>query len=88
MSRRPAGASLSGVGAHGGAQGQREADGQIGEADGGDAEGGPGDGLERQFDREVEMRGDERPAALNDFAPVGLEGVGGVVEAAEDGQVR
>ena len=50
----------------------------------GDGHDGPGvpahDGLERQLDGEVEVRRDERAAALDDLAPVGFEGVGGVVE--------
>ena len=56
----------------------------------GDGDDGPGepahDRFERQFDREIEMRRDQGPAALDDLAPVGLEGVGGVVEA--DGKKR
>lgn len=38
------------------------------------------DGLERNLDRKVEVRGDERPAAVDNFPAIGLEGVGGVVE--------
>jgi hypothetical protein len=38
------------------------------------------DGLERQLDREVEVRRNERLAPIDDRAPVRLEGVGCVVE--------
>ena len=47
---------LHAAGAHGGAQGEREADGQVGEADGGDTERCPGDGLERQVELEADQR--------------------------------
>ena len=38
------------------------------------------DRLQRNFNREVEMRGDQRPAAVDNCFPVGLERVGRVVE--------
>src|SRR5688572_16448947 len=40
----------------------------------------PNDGLQGKFDRQVEVRREEWPATVNDFAPVRLEGVGGVVQ--------
>ena len=50
----------------------------------GDGERGPAkaadDGLERYLHRDVEMRGDERPAALDHFPAIGLKGVRRVVE--------
>ena len=39
------------------------------------------DGFEGELNREIEVGGDERAAAFDDVAAVGLEGVGGVVEA-------
>ena len=38
------------------------------------------DGFEGEFDRDVEVRGKDRPHAVNDGLPVGLEGIGRVVE--------
>src|ERR1035437_3539692 len=38
------------------------------------------DRLERKFDRQVEMGRQERPAALDDGAAIGLEGIGRVIE--------
>ncbi len=38
------------------------------------------DGLEGQFDGEIKMRRDERPAAVDGRLAIGLEGVGRVVE--------
>ena len=38
------------------------------------------DGLERQFHREIEMRRNQRLAAVNRLAPVSLERICGVVE--------
>jgi hypothetical protein len=50
----------------------------------GDGNDGPGvaadDGLQRDFDGEIEVRGEERLATFNDSAAIGLERVGGVVE--------
>ncbi len=39
------------------------------------------DGFEREFDRDVEMRGEDGTDAVDDRAAVGFEGVSGVVEA-------
>src|SRR5205807_3181087 len=39
------------------------------------------DGFERQLHCQVEMRRDERLAAFNDFTPIRLERVGGVIES-------
>ena len=39
------------------------------------------DGFEREFDRDVEMRGEDGADAVDDRAAVGFEGVRGVVEA-------
>src|SRR5664279_4826063 len=36
--------------------------------------------LQGQFHCQVEVRGDQRPASLNNFPAIGFEGVGGVVE--------
>src|ERR1019366_8057512 len=38
------------------------------------------DGLERELDRQVEVGRQKRPAALDDGAAIGLEGIGRVVE--------
>ena len=50
----------------------------------GDGERGPAkpadDGLERYLHRDVEMRGDERPATLDHFPAISLKGIRGVVE--------
>ena len=50
----------------------------------GDGHGGPrkspNNGLERQLDRQVEVRRNQRPATVDDFTPISLEGVGGVIE--------
>ena len=47
--------------------------------DGGETE-ATDDGFEREFDRDIEMRGEDGADAVDDRAAVGFEGVGGVVE--------